>query len=136
FEEFLKFTKGKTKMIYPEIKGIRTLSDIKIIVDLIKKYEMEHMTCIQSFTFDHLKEVRKYSTVINFGFLANKEPSTEYYNQMENDGNCTLLGHYDLFLNDSSIVEKCYSKGIDVGTWTVDDMEKVNQLLEIGVYKI
>lgn len=137
FEEVLKLAKGKVKRIYPELKGIRSLSDIEIIVDLIKQYNMEEITCLQSFDFSYLDEVRKYSDKINFGYLKSSPLSTTEKNKMKNDGNCSYLGTKSVYLNNQQLpMEYKKNYNIDLGAWTVNDKEELTQLLNLGVSKI
>jgi glycerophosphoryl diester phosphodiesterase len=136
FDEFLSFSKGRTHYILSEFKSYRTLSDLGIMVGLIQQYDMEKMCILQSFDFTHLDLLRGYSSVINFGALFDVEPTTAQYDKMESDGNCTLLINYDKVIANSSIVTTCYSRGIDIGVWTVDDRTTILKLLGMGVSKI
>jgi glycerophosphoryl diester phosphodiesterase len=136
FEEFLRFSRSRAKVIYPEIKNVRNVDDIKTIVDLIIDHEMVYKTVISSFTLEHLYEVRKYSSDLNFGYLADVNISETEYDILEEDGNCTLLINYTNVINDPGIVKECNNRNIDIVVWTPNNKNSISQLLDLGVYKI
>lgn len=137
FEDFLKYSKGRVKRIYPEIKSFRTIADIKIMVDLIKQYNMEEMTVLCSFDLSHLSEVRKYSNKIIFGFLKGGAlPTTAEKDTLKSSEKNMLLIDYTTLANNANLFTEMASNGVEIGTWTINDRPNLDFLMALGATKI
>lgn len=136
FDAFVKFAKARVDKIYPEIKGYRSSTDIEAMVNVIKDNDAERMTTLQASVFNQLNTIRPLSKDIKFCYLSQTDLTTEQYDLMEQDGNCMALIYFRELLDKPEIVNKCYSRGIDLATWTVNDRFYVDELLNIGVSKI
>jgi glycerophosphoryl diester phosphodiesterase len=136
FDEFLKYAKGRSLRVYPEIKDIRTIADIELMVNVIKDNGMENVTVIQSFNLDHLLEVRKFSETIKLGLLIYNTALSQYaIDTLSNDGNAMILYGYSYIISNPSLVNQFYDLGIDVGVWVVPNKQTTLSLLELGVTK-
>ena len=65
-----------------------------------------------------------------------KDEDIELAKSLENcgidfDGN--NQANYD---NDSAMIKKCKDEGLYLGAWTINDMDTLKKLLELGVYMI
>ncbi|MGA4519585.1 glycerophosphodiester phosphodiesterase [Solibacillus silvestris] len=136
FDEFLKYAKGRSIRVYPEIKDIRSISDIEVMVNVIKNNNMENVTVIQSFNLDHLLEVRKFSKTIKLGLLIYNTALTQYtIDSLSDDGNAMVLYGYSYVISNPSIVNQYYDLGIDLGVWVVPNRDVSDWLLGLGVTK-
>lgn len=136
FEEFLKFANGRVNKIYTEIKDTATTSNITTLVNLIKNYNMEYKTNLNSFSIDTLDILRGVNKNIEFGFLSNEIPTAIQLDKLQLDGNSYLLVNYTAVVNNPTIISDCRSRGIGLGVWTVNNADDIKKLIDLGVYKI
>ncbi|MGG1722957.1 glycerophosphodiester phosphodiesterase [Bacillus paranthracis] len=134
FEEWLQFAKGNSKFIYPEIKGYRQQSDIKIIIDLIVKYGLDTRCIIQSTYPDNLSYVRTINKQITLGYLVN---DAQAFNQAlvnaTSDRNAVLLPNASLVYQNPSLIANARAEGVDIAVWTMETIEYMQRIKSLGI---
>jgi len=138
FDEMLKFAKGKVKMVYPEVKGYRTIDDIKIMVDVVKNNQMENNCCFCSFQISELMEVRKYSSSVKIALLKDASyPNDSEIDFLRKDVNAAIMPPYNsITVNNPNLAQDMFSKGIDVICWNVYSFKIAQDLVNKGVTKL
>lgn len=135
FREFLDYAKKLGVFIYPEIKGYRTQADIDLILNEIYQAGMEDKTMLQSFQFSDIQYVRAKNNQVYVGFL-DTFLDLSLVDQLSGMGRSAALVQYTNVISNPSWVDYCYSKGVDIGVWTVNDVQDAETLLSLGVTKI
>jgi glycerophosphoryl diester phosphodiesterase len=135
FDEYLQIAKGRSKYLYPEIKGVIDVTrDVKTFVDKIKAHYLEENTIVQSFTAPYLAEVRKNSSKVILGYLAN---TLDVFNlrmdYAEADGNAVVIVDCNILFDDPTLVEQAFSRGIELITYGTDRSRDLQQLYSYGV---
>lgn len=134
FEEWLQFVKGNSKFIYPEIKGYRQQSDIKIIIDLIVKYGLDSRCVIQSTYPNNLSYVRNINKQITLGYLVN---DVQAFNQAlidaKNDRNSVLLPNASLLYQNPLLISNARAEGVDIAVWTMETIEYMQRIKSLGI---
>lgn len=137
FKEYLDICKIKSRFIYPEIKSYRTIEDIKIMTDLIVLNGFENKCVLQSFKFGDLEKVRTLNDNITLGFLvgvvANFQTALDLAFE---DGNAVLVVHYNILLEDESLIALATEKCIDLVVWVVDEAYDFERVKKIGIKRI
>ncbi len=134
FEEWLQFAKGNSKIIYPEIKGYREQADINIMIDLIVKYGLESRCVIQSTYPLNLEYVRSLNNQITLGYLINDlQAFDEALVHATKDRNSMLLPNVSLVYQNQSLIQKARLEGIDIAVWTVNSLEYMQRIKNLGV---
>lgn len=132
--EVLELSRNKSKIIYPEIKGYRTQSDITLMVDLIVDYGFEHNCVLQSFNFSDLSYARNLNKNITLGYLCGT--TTQFNDALSlavDDGNGVILCSYQVILDNPSLFSNAKEQGIDVCVYTADSSHDIQNLISIGV---
>jgi glycerophosphoryl diester phosphodiesterase len=115
-----------------ELKGKNNTEHYDEIIDTIAKYDVD-VTFI-SFHEENLYELRKLSDAPMF-YLA-QVMDDESIEIAKSIGNCGIdfNGYKDKnYDNDSAIIKKAQAEGLTLGAWTIDDLETMQKLLDLGV---
>lgn len=128
FEEVLKTCKGKIKVLAelkPYYKSTRESLANKAI-NLIKNFEMESSCNIQSLDYESLKIVRKIEPSIKIGYIFYiaagevEKLDVDFYSVEQSIINKTL-------------VRKIHSSGKKIWTWTVNDVDDMDEMMFLNV---
>ena len=134
-DEVLQAAKGR--VLYSEIKGGWTQSDVQKMVKKIVAAGYEQKDLMEAFDYQNFIYVRKFSKTVKLGFLV--QDMNQYNRALDlamQDGNAVLLVNYKMLLADPSLITRGRAKGIDVGCWTVDRMEDAKKIKALGVKRI
>lgn len=128
FEEVLKTCKGKIKVLAelkPYYKSTRESLANKAI-NLIKNFEMESSCNIQSLDYESLKIVRKIEPSIKIGYIFYiaagevEKLDVDFYSVEQSIINKTL-------------VRKIHSSGKKIWSWTVNDVDDMDEMMFLNV---
>lgn len=103
----------------------------QLVMDIIKKHEIEKYTIIQSFDHRSLEEVKKIDPSIRISLLGRKDGNWE-----KDKTSLSFVPDYysPYFLSiDKEQVEKIKSDGVKVIPYTVNDSIKIGKMIEMGV---
>jgi glycerophosphoryl diester phosphodiesterase len=136
FDNFLSFARTMGVKIYPEIKAIRTTADIDAMVQAVIDADMEYLTMFQSFALSDIQYVRSINPTIEVGYLGSDASYATPVADVQALGFGSLLWSATTILANPAIVEYCYSRGVGLGAWTIDEDYVARKLMKLGVNKI
>ncbi|WP_345739988.1 glycerophosphodiester phosphodiesterase family protein [Morganella morganii] len=135
-EDVLKILKRKGMMIYPELKGVNSLNDVKVITDMLDKYGMLPQSIITSFHIDRLEKAREYTDIPLALSGTTVSSFDEDINTMSNFGNGMLFMDYKTFLLIPDAMKKARSIGVDIILWTIDNENALRDCMQAGCNRI
>lgn len=106
----------------------------KLVYDVIKEHNMVDRVIVQSFDFSFLTEMRLLNTNLKMAMLVENERTPE---ENFNDLGFTpayYSPHYKLANKETR--EFCDEKGMGLIVWTVNTLEEMKEMIEIGVDEI
>ena len=127
-EEYLIICKDMKIIPQIEIKN-GSKEKLQEILDLLEKYELKENAIIISFKGEMIKKVRELDEKIELWYLV-EEITEENINDCK-DNNYKLAFNYKK--NDEEIIKTAISKGLTLCAWTVDDLETLKSLYNLGV---
>lgn len=131
FEEWILLAKKLNCLPFAELKRLNaTEEEIKTIVDIVKKYNMEEKFAFCSFGNAVLEKVRKYSFKIQLWWISN-DITQDTINWCKRVGNAHLYPENNVITKEKVLFAN--SQGINIATWTVNDSETAQKLFDYGV---
>ncbi|MCH7855697.1 MAG: hypothetical protein IIB37_03010 [Gemmatimonadetes bacterium] len=125
---------GKAHHIYPEVKGIRELSDVDRIVHIVRSSTMSDRTTLISIDWSILERVRAGDAAIRIGFIVvTADLFDEALSLAVADPAAILDLSHEIVLHDPSVVQRANDEGLDVVTWTVNEPDEATRLRRAGV---
>jgi glycerophosphoryl diester phosphodiesterase len=105
----------------------------QLVISVIKAKGIEERCMIQSFDFRPLQWLHQNFPAIKIGMLING------FDRRSLDEQLVALGftptfyapHYSLV--NSSLIKNCHEKNMKIIPWTVNDKEKIDRLIKLGV---
>ncbi len=120
--------------IYPEVKGIRTPSDVDGMVHIVRDRAMSDRTTFISIDWSILERIRTRDTAIRIGFIV---VTADLFNEALSlavaDPAAILDLNHKIAMDDPSIVQRANDEGVEVVTWTVNEPDEATRLREAGV---
>ena len=134
----------RKSFIYPEIKAVNAPSDITGMVEMVKSAQMSKRCMWQSFNYSDLAVVRNADPDVEIGFLMGSSSTAQdvmdgVNSLLEDFGpnqGASVLVQFSVLLSNPSLVSYARDRGIDVGTWTVNEFKDVISLTNINVFRI
>lgn len=125
FEEFAAFCAKYHVHSFIELKTKMTISQVKKLTDIAKKYGIQNHSTWISFDYTNLKYVKSNNPQSRLCLLADRINNTtlSYMAQLKNTVNSVFLGANVLYLS-SADRTKCLLKHISLCVWTVNDLDK------------
>ena len=128
-ENYLSICKKYEKHSVLELKTEFTDEEIEKIIDIIKGFDyLENLTFI-SFKYENLVKIRKLLPTQSAQFLF-KEITDEIFEKLVKDKIDVDVKAAAL---DAEWVKKFHDAGLTVNCWTVDDKDKAEELVKMGV---
>ena len=119
---------GMTPVI--ELKGKNNTEYYGEIIDLVAKYDLEAIYI--SFEFESIKALREVTNAKLF-YLVN-EITDEDIALAKSIDNCGIDFDGNKEKNfENGMIAKCQEEGLELGAWTIDELEVVDKLVENGV---
>lgn len=116
-----------------ELKGESNQEYYGEIIDMIKKYPDVKVTFI-SFQFSDLESLRKVCDNDLMYLVQKIEPEDiELAKSIDNCGIDFNANKEENWENDAQIIKDCQAAGLKLGGWTVDKLEVMQKLLDVGV---
>jgi glycerophosphoryl diester phosphodiesterase len=104
---------------------------MELVYQVIKEKGIRERTCIQSFDVRTLQALKKMDEKITIALLVAKNPF--YENAISELGfKPDVYSPYHLLVT-SSLIEYCQKEGIKVIPWTVNDLDTMKKLAQMGV---
>lgn len=132
-EEYLEVCESYGMNAVIELKsknGTEFYSEIKEMVD---KYNVD-VTYI-SFHENDLREMRKLDTESPMFYLTSviDDESIEIAKSIDNCGIDFDGNKEENYENDAAMIKKCKDEGLTLGAWTIDDLDTMKKLIDLGV---
>lgn len=138
FDDFLEYASSVGAKIYPEIKGYRTIDDIELINNVVRKYRYENFTTFSAFPIENIEKLREYNQQSAWAWATN----AGVYTQSDINRLVAVGGHGNVWqsLNEwttnPSDIDVFHSYGWDVGAYTATRIEHIQDMAAIGIQKI
>lgn len=100
------------------------------VIDLIKKYGIEHRTTITSFDFDYLKKVKDIDKTLRIGWLVNGDGCDDI-DQLKEIGGEEMAPQASKMTQDS--VDKLREAGLGVRAWGVTSQDLMKKMCRFKV---
>lgn len=136
FVDYMRVCNNYNMRAVIELKEDNNQEYYNEIIDICNEYPLVNITFI-SFQFSDLQALRQITDKpLMYLVKEIKDEDIELAKSLENcgidfDGN--NQANYD---NDSAMIKKCKDEGLYLGAWTINDMDTLKKLLELGVYMI
>lgn len=135
-DEVLKFLKENNMFLNCEIKrdsGFCFVDEDEVI-KLINKYNMADNSIISSFDHKMLYNIKKKHPNYKVGILYSQDYGMDIINYCIENSFDAVHPYFKLI--DKAFVDKAHENGIEVNTWTVDNIEDIKQMKKYGVDNI
>jgi glycerophosphoryl diester phosphodiesterase len=126
-DEVLERMKNKVKILIE----IKNASPIRV-ARLIEKSGMIENVIVGSFNLDYIKEIRNISPSISTTLISSGFPETP--DVLLENGIPMLDINYRSWKYEKA--KEFLSRGITIGFWTIDDVEKMKEAINDGIYFI
>ena len=132
--EALDHLAGRAHHVYPELKGIRDISDVDGMVDMVRDRGMSDRTTFISIDWSILQRVRARDAAIHIGFIVvTGGLFDEALSLAVADPAAILDLNHEIALDDPSVVQRAKAEGVDVVTWTVNEPDEATRLQQAGI---
>lgn len=132
-EEYMQICSDYSMDAVIELKGESNQEYYGEIIDMIKKYPDVKVTFI-SFQFSDLESLRKVCDNDLMYLVQKIEPEDiELAKSIDNCGIDFNANKEENWENDAQIIKDCQAAGLKLGGWTVDKLEVMQKLLDVGV---
>lgn len=132
--EILDFTKRHSFPVNLEIKDLETAPGDVTIVDKVMEMLMETETMdfvlLSSFRHEYLTRARELSQEISLAVLAAGQHPTDLLHYLKSFPADAY--HPDARICDRALIAQVQDAGFRVNCWTVNDMDRAQELLEMG----
>jgi len=125
--EALELARGKIKVcIEIKVDGVE-----KEVLKIVNELGVNDEVIIFSFSYPVLTKIRQLDSIIPILFLKNRadKMTIDYAKDIESDA----IGVGSGTTITKEFLEIAHSKGIEVWKWTVDDKNKMEQLIDLGI---
>ncbi|MBK5072584.1 phage tail protein [Budviciaceae bacterium CWB-B4] len=136
FEEFCREAMRRGKAISPEFKRYRTTADIKLMVDVVKKYHLEERCVWASFIFGDLRELRKYDKLSGAALQVDSYSAIydEWFPELAYVlGRGYISGSLKFWNNENARIPTFKEMGLGLIVWTVDSAVDKLKVQQYGV---
>lgn len=132
-EEYMTICSNYSMDAVIELKGESNQEYYNEIIDMIKKYPDVNVTFI-SFQFSDLEALRKVCDNELMYLVQKIEPEDiDLAKSIDNCGIDFNANKEENWENDAQIIKDCQAAGLKLGGWTVDKLEVMQKLLDVGV---
>ncbi|MGN0174185.1 MAG: glycerophosphodiester phosphodiesterase [Acutalibacteraceae bacterium] len=130
-EEYFEICKKYDKVSVFELKNEMKKQDIAKLIKLVENINMLENTIFISFSLENLINLKSLNSNLSAQYLVSEINNI--------DDLITTLKEYSLDLDayhgtlSKDIIEKMHSAGIKVNAWTVDDVNRANELIDMKI---
>lgn len=132
-EEYMEICDKYSMDAVIEFKGESNQEHYDEVIDMINRYPNVKVTFI-SFQFSDLEALRKLCDNDMMYLVQKIKPEDiELAKTIENCGIDFNANKDENWENDAQIIKDCQQAGLQLGAWTVDELEVMEKLLDVGV---
>lgn len=138
-QEALAILKDIPTYIYIEVKNSEywSVSDISNFLNIIIESELQNKCIVISFDHNFLEQLRQQTTDIKVGYLvANLSAYQQIFPKAAADGKAVMMSEYHILLEHPFLISDSRNQAVDIVTWTVDDKQELEKLLNIDIVRI
>ncbi|MBM6584133.1 cadherin domain-containing protein [Microvirga sp. BT689] len=135
-DEVLQFARDQGLHVHAEIKGYRQQSDIDLILAAVNGRQMLDNVTFHSFNLSDVQYVRKQSATAELALIQDPTTLDSLPSVVALGGTPTLTLNYTKILAHPEWVTTVKAAGVNLAVWTVNSVEKVEQLRAIDVTTI
>ncbi len=106
---------------------------VDLLMDVIKKYDMEDQVIIQSFDFRTLQYLHKKYPHIKTAMLVEADDNRSFRKQLDDLGFTPTIHSPAYELVTENLIKECHEKNIKIIPWTVNDKATFDKLKNMGV---
>lgn len=133
----LEAAKGRVRRMYVEVKGYRELEDLDRMVSIVRQADAMADTVFISLDWGILDRIRGQEPSVALGFIVDDAARfEEAVTRTLDDGNAFLDASHRLLLERPELATAARQRGVELGTWTVDDPGEATALVEMGVTRL
>lgn len=123
--EFLEMAKGRIKMMI-EFKHSKDSDLVRDTVRLVREHKMQNDVLLMSLELDDVRQVQQLDANLMTGYLASVEMGD--LSRLDVDFMATKN-----WMTTPALVKEIQGLGLPVYCWTVDDPDRVLELIELGI---
>lgn len=132
--EILDFSKTHSFPVNLEIKDLKTPPGDFLIVDkvmeMLRETETMDLVLLSSFRHEYLHRARNLSQDIGIAVLAEEQHPPDLIEYL---GSFSAVAyHPDVAICDAGLILQLQNGGFRVNSWTVNDMERAQEMLHLG----
>ncbi|MEG4803239.1 glycerophosphodiester phosphodiesterase family protein [Microcoleus sp. ARI1-B5] len=138
-KEALAILKNVDKFLYFDVKPHCEWSDAEVaeFVNTLNGAGIKEKCVITSFNDKFLEQVRRLDGNLAIGHIvANLEAYNTQLSQAVAYGDNLISSLYRVLLENPALIEASRSQGVDIVAWTVDDVEDMQKLIDLGITRI
>jgi glycerophosphoryl diester phosphodiesterase len=106
---------------------------VELLMQVITEKKMEQQVIIQSFDFRSLQYLHAHYPAIKTAMLIERFDKRTFEDQIKALGFTPTIYSPENTLVNAELIEKCHQQNIKVIPWTVNDVQKINDLKALGV---
>jgi glycerophosphoryl diester phosphodiesterase len=129
-EDYISVCKRYGKVAVLELKNRMADEDVHMIYDIIESMEYNDSTIYISFSIENLHAIREKNPTQTVQYLIGKNVPADLTDTLKKY-------KYDLDVYFEAVtkelIDACHSVGALVNVWTVDNVEKAEALVDIGI---
>jgi glycerophosphoryl diester phosphodiesterase len=129
-EEILDFAKQNDVIFYLEIKSGQAWGIEHVVVATLRDYNAGARVVILSFDPAALDTIHRLDSTMMTGFLC-EHPSSDLVERTVRAGARQLVARGDLIT--PAVIDQAHHAGLQVAAWTINEVEQMRRLIEIGV---
>jgi glycerophosphoryl diester phosphodiesterase len=128
---------GRVDRIYPEVKSVRSDADLDSILRILRESGLHPRTVLISLNHVLLEKTRARDPEIHLGWVVDDEEDLDRCARIVvDDGRAILDPAARLLLKSPGRTREMVAAGIPLATWTVDEPDEAQSLLDLGVRRI
>lgn len=132
--EALEALAGRVERFYPEVKGYREMEDVDRMVKIVRNAGLLSSTTFLSMDRIVLDRIRRTEPSVKLGYVVeDTDAFREAVDQTEGDSRALIELEVGLALGNPGVIGSARVRELEVGVWTVDDVDDAERLWETGV---
>jgi glycerophosphoryl diester phosphodiesterase len=106
---------------------------VELLMQVIKKYDMEEYVIIQSFDFRSLQYLHRHYPKIKTAMLIEADNKSSFRKQLKDIGFTPDIYSPEMALVTPELIKNCHDLNMKIIPWTVNDKKKIDELKKMGV---
>jgi glycerophosphoryl diester phosphodiesterase len=136
-EQALDRVKGRVGRIYTEIKGYRELEDLDRMARVVREADLAYDNVFISLDWGTIERIAGQDDQVAIGYVVEERALfDEALERAARTGRPLVQIDHRLALLEPALVERALARDIEVGAWTVNDLEVAERLTAAGVTRL